>query len=395
MNDTYCLGAIFTPSSICNRNYKWWTEYCLNLKEIKTCGYNYVFVNDKNIECPVYLRSTNHSVDEINSIACGENHVVTIANKKLCGWGSNAYHQLGSDAALEPMDLHGGVQSLAQTLGAADAEALQVFAGGYQTYVVVQDPQTQRQLLFLRGAIIGMETVCDNWIHFPLLLGSDRRIKDIACSDGHAVCVTEDGGCFAWGCNLHGQLGLGHTRPMPLHPQKIDLFGSLVLAAKPACGLTHSLVLTSLGQVFFAGNMLQPPATETYGSADLIAVEEVNVGLLNEEPLYKKQKIEVRPPEREAATADPFVKVPDWQVVELEGDVEDVAAGDFFFACLVSSDDLTQELYVCGSLGPLLPNNTKLYKIPLPTKDDDLKWTVHAGYGCIFIHKHQGETRGA
>jgi len=63
------------------------------------------------------------------------------------------------------------------------------------------------------------------------------------------LAVTTDGSAYAWGRNDAGQLGIGRRDSSSL-PTRVRHLSGVVMAA---AGDTHSLFLTSAGEVFSAG----------------------------------------------------------------------------------------------------------------------------------------------
>ena len=90
----------------------------------------------------------------------------------------------------------------------------------------------------------------------PKFSGKSKiRINKLACGAFHFLALDETyNALFAWGLNVHGQLGLKHVIPKVRVPQLItfeEIAGNKVLDL--ACGDSHSLVLTDVG-VFAFGN---------------------------------------------------------------------------------------------------------------------------------------------
>ncbi|KAI9505153.1 regulator of chromosome condensation 1/beta-lactamase-inhibitor protein II [Coemansia spiralis] len=92
----------------------------------------------------------------------------------------------------------------------------------------------------------------------PIALPDNQHIKQIACGWNHTLLLTRSGQIYSCGSGAFGQLGTGiHTdnkqtgsrswvRPVVLNA---ELNSELVFKAV-ACGLRHSLALTSDGQVY-------------------------------------------------------------------------------------------------------------------------------------------------
>ena len=46
----------------------------------------------------------------------------------------------------------------------------------------------------------------------PTSITEKLGVISIACGSFHTTALTEHGHVLTWGCNFHGQLGLGHTK---------------------------------------------------------------------------------------------------------------------------------------------------------------------------------------
>ncbi|CAM9822951.1 unnamed protein product, partial [Phaeothamnion confervicola] len=91
------------------------------------------------------------------------------------------------------------------------------------------------------------------------LLDGRRRVVAAACGRQHTMCVAADGAVFGFGWGEGGCLGLGDVGSVLL-PQAVPSVDSGALGAigarvvDVACGLEHSLLLTSAGQLLACGH---------------------------------------------------------------------------------------------------------------------------------------------
>tara|TARA_X000000368_G_C23031224_1_gene712662 strand:- start:733 stop:2010 length:1278 start_codon:yes stop_codon:yes gene_type:complete len=88
---------------------------------------------------------------------------------------------------------------------------------------------------------------------------SGERITYVATAKHHAVAITTEGSVFTWGCQdtLHAELGRGDLDGDNTSvPGRVDgpWRGKAVTAA---CGTRHTLVLTSLGEVWGCGEAFE------------------------------------------------------------------------------------------------------------------------------------------
>jgi len=79
----------------------------------------------------------------------------------------------------------------------------------------------------------------------PRLIRSVSALSfvDVACGGGHVLALTRDGRLFGWGCNTHGQCGIGGSKTGPISaPKSIGRFYGRTVAAI-ACGAAHSVAM--------------------------------------------------------------------------------------------------------------------------------------------------------
>jgi hypothetical protein len=74
----------------------------------------------------------------------------------------------------------------------------------------------------------------------------------------HLFALTADGVAYGWGRNSSGQLGLGHTEPVPT-PAPLEWLGGASAPdadrlASAACGKAHSLFVTRAGKLWACGS---------------------------------------------------------------------------------------------------------------------------------------------
>ncbi|MDP2438630.1 MAG: hypothetical protein Q8P67_23045, partial [archaeon] len=102
-----------------------------------------------------------------------------------------------------------------------------------------------------------LEAPCSYFAPIPGLM--DTKIRLVAGSDTHVICVANDERSFVWGQNDYGQLGLGdttdHSTPQ-LNPvigaimKRVDSYASI---REIACGNSFSVMLSTSGHVFTWG----------------------------------------------------------------------------------------------------------------------------------------------
>lgn len=84
--------------------------------------------------------------------------------------------------------------------------AIGVSAGGRRSVVVLEDGTVLSWGVGLLGELgLGAAGICS----FPRPVPELTSIRSVACGDEHTLCVTEQGGVFAFGANTHGMCARG------------------------------------------------------------------------------------------------------------------------------------------------------------------------------------------
>ncbi|XP_012502611.1 PREDICTED: E3 ISG15--protein ligase HERC5 [Propithecus coquereli] len=80
----------------------------------------------------------------------------------------------------------------------------------------------------------------------------EKNIIQITCGDYHSLALSKGGELFAWGQNVHGQLGLGSTFPSTPTPEMVESLAGVPLVQISA-GEAHSMALSMSGNVYSWG----------------------------------------------------------------------------------------------------------------------------------------------
>ena len=139
---------------------------------------------------------------------------------------------------------------------AVDSPIVAVAAAAHHTLAV-----TRGGRLFAFGLGKGGRLGTGDENHRPLptrVLGplSKRIVTSIAAAENHSLCATAfDGGCYAFGSNGFGQLGMPSEQDFNsrLTPRRVDDLKSVFVVAV-AAGDRHSVALTKTGDVYCWGD---------------------------------------------------------------------------------------------------------------------------------------------
>ena len=77
-------------------------------------------------------------------------------------------------------------------------------------------------------------------------------IDFIECGGNHVICKTLNDDVYAWGCNGYGQLGIENKCDAHLLPTKCINWPKDIIDIK--CGFSHTVILTSNREVYTVGN---------------------------------------------------------------------------------------------------------------------------------------------
>jgi len=187
-------------------------------------------------------------------VAAGTDHLLFLSSgNSLKSFGSNAYGQYG-DGTNEVYQNSVPVLTSGVLAGKSIS---QVYVGAHFSLVLTTNGglyswgRNNRGQLGNGTAPNSNEPVA---VDVSAVLAGKQSIA-LAAGDDHVLCVTSDGGLYAWGANDRGQLGIGTTtdRPTPVEiPRTGELAGLTV--TKVWAGSTHSFALASDGRLFGWGS---------------------------------------------------------------------------------------------------------------------------------------------
>lgn len=73
----------------------------------------------------------------------------------------------------------------------------------------------------------------------------------VSAGFNHSIALLQNGECWAWGYNAHGQLGIGNTKEQS-SPVKVPLAGKAIAVS---AGHNHSIVVLENGECWAWGNI--------------------------------------------------------------------------------------------------------------------------------------------
>ncbi|XP_076277688.1 uncharacterized protein LOC143207795 [Lasioglossum baleicum] len=186
--------------------------------------------------------------DPVVSITCGDEHSAVICQTgRLFVFGSNDWGQLGLGhknhiskpscvKVLKPEKVTHVACGRAHTLICTGSQ--KIFACGSD-----QEGQLGRGTSAIGDSASSPVLVYDTGLAGP-------TIVQIAAGSHHSLALTSDGGVFAWGSNLEGQLGLPDVSGLVNKPTKVHIPEPV---KQISTGYYHSSFLTESGLVYVCG----------------------------------------------------------------------------------------------------------------------------------------------
>ncbi len=181
----------------------------------------------------------------IKSVAAGESHTIALKEDgTVWVWGYNHYGQLGDGTNVDratPVQISSLSRIKAIAAGGSHTIALKedrtVWTWGYNYSGQLGDGTTALYVYTQRAT--------------PVQVSGLSGIKSVAAGESHTIALKEDGTVWAWGYNLHGQLGNGEAGYV-LQPKQVYL----------NCGETIEDNPVFLSNITLSNGTLNPAFTE-------------------------------------------------------------------------------------------------------------------------------------
>jgi alpha-tubulin suppressor-like RCC1 family protein len=178
----------------------------------------------------------------------------------LYSFGENRYGELGR-ALGSGSEAANPTPARVNLPGAAGERIVEVAAGGAHSLALTATGQLYafgRNFYGQLGSTTGNGSDTANPTPAPLVLpGASGPASEIAAGEDHSLAVTSTGQLYAFGSNRFGQLGnpagsgTELANPTPL---RVSLPGAAGPVVQIAAGSSHSLALTSTGQLYAFGS---------------------------------------------------------------------------------------------------------------------------------------------
>jgi alpha-tubulin suppressor-like RCC1 family protein len=183
----------------------------------------------------------------VDALSAGGTHSLILAGGQVYAAGSDRFGQLGQGA------VNGANKTSFTSVVVPSSTPVAVAAGGNHSLIVTASGKvfacgdnTYGQLA-RSSTTVSSGTLVE--VNFP---GLSTKIVSVVAGADHNLAVDEDGGVWVWGRNNYGQLGKGNRSVAERTPSELNL-GDGVFAESVAAGFSHSLILTTDGEVLGFG----------------------------------------------------------------------------------------------------------------------------------------------
>jgi RCC1 and BTB domain-containing protein len=181
---------------------------------------------------------------QLIDIKTGNKHAIALSKSGSCySWGHNDCGQLGSGTIKNVFIPHSIEYPFEDSI-------IEVCCGHKHSLAL-----TKTGKLYAWGSNyygqIGNKSFANQLSPIDINFFDNQKIVSICCGYGHSMALTENGVVYGWGYNSFGQLGIGNDYNHNI-PTKITSSEGVIFL-KIACGPHHSLILSTVGDLYAFG----------------------------------------------------------------------------------------------------------------------------------------------
>jgi len=204
---------------------------------------------------PVAVNMMGVLFKNVTHISVYQHGVMTDSHGDVFSYGDNMHGKLGDGTVITRIGKHkiANVLSAAFESSTGDAHSLVLFSDG-QVFAFGSNAYGQLGIEKISEELVPQELLPIAIYTTGVLQG--KIIIQISAGGQHSLLLSSDGQVFGFGQNRHGQLGIGLTSEKEPRPIAVNTTGVLQgkIIIQISAGLVHSLVLSSDGQVFGFGD---------------------------------------------------------------------------------------------------------------------------------------------
>jgi len=228
--------------------------------KVYTWGYNYYgqLGNGNNTDSNVPVSVVTSGVlsgKTIVYVTCGGYHSIAVASDgTVYTWGFNSDGQLGNGTTA----INSNVPVAVVMSGVLSGKVItKVAAGSFSSTALASDGTVYSWGYNFYGQLGNGTNTSSNVPVAVVTSGvlNGKTITQIAGGTSHSMALASDGTIYSWGYNPNGQLGDGSTGTGSNVPIAVITSGVLSgkVISRIACGLSHSIALSSDGNVYTWG----------------------------------------------------------------------------------------------------------------------------------------------
>ncbi|XP_078595425.1 uncharacterized protein LOC144872787 isoform X2 [Branchiostoma floridae x Branchiostoma japonicum] len=281
-------------------------------------------LGDSGYVPPMRVETLSMQRVQVIAVACGQDHTLALCdNGQVYAWGSSTYGQLG----LGDWDRQTHPTLVTQL---KDVFCVAVATGQYHSTALDGEGRVWTWGWGVHGQL--GQGNAEN-LNKPHLVAAVQNAVQVSTGYAHTAVLTRSGEVFTFGCGLHGQLGHGATDKVSI-PQRVQ--GIMGKVAQVACGLFHTVVVTSSQQVYTFGR--HPQVWKQY--------------LQNSRRQARASTSYTQSPAKHAMGLSGELFKPLWVQCRVEGRIRQVVAGAVHNMLLTSSGEVfSWGMNNCGQLG--------------------------------------------
>jgi autotransporter-associated beta strand protein len=227
-------------------------------------------------------------------IACGEgNTIVLMSDNTLWGTGYNGYGQLG----LNDTTSRNTLTQIPMTSIGTDVYPVYVACGQYHTMIIMSNGTIWGTGYNVHGQL-GINRTGNLSILTQMKMSNNNNMKctipspiKIACGNYYTVVLMSDNTIWSCGQNHRGQLGLNSINTTYILTKMIKTFDTSDYPIQIACGEYHTVVLTSLHNVWGCGENIDDQLSQNNTSGVYTLKQFTNP--TNNPELFNKKPINI------------------------------------------------------------------------------------------------------
>ncbi|XP_066285129.1 uncharacterized protein [Branchiostoma lanceolatum] len=281
-------------------------------------------LGDSGYVPPMRVETLSIQQVQVMSVSCGQDHTLALCeNGQVYAWGSSTYGQLG----LGDWDRQTHPTLVTQL---KDLFCVSVTTGQYHSAALDGEGRVWTWGWGVHGQL--GQGNAEN-LNKPHVVTAVQNAVQVSTGYAHTAVLTRSGEVFTFGCGLHGQLGHGSTDKVSV-PQRVQ--GIMGKVAQVACGLFHTVIITSSQQVYTFGR--HPQVWKQY--------------LQNSRRQARASTSYTQSPAKHAMGLSGELFKPLWVQCRVEGRIRQVAAGAVHNLLLTTSGEVfSWGMNNCGQLG--------------------------------------------